>query len=394
MKKNIIAKSILASFLLSAFATYGAQEKSLPMPGPADNSPPPVRFESPEHQSIGAAVLLKTPGPFDDLNTIKGKPGNMVWVKKYDANGTKKNLTYADIVWLSGDLMAEPNESIGLSNTPIKALDANLAAFDKYQKYLPEVLEVYREMVAELDAQMTSGQKLDLSNKYDYKFNSATGGWGGIASLLNWGLYLELANSNYDHFGKQAVKTYLTAHEKALKVAANATSFDDLRTAYFIDGFGAHFLSDLFASGHVRVPRYELTQLCVNSVIKPSVLNSLNSKAMHDADGEKGLILVNGRGESWFAKGDKNYYTLENIADRQRVVSTLQQSIDQVYNAFASKNPNIAANNSAMLQIMPDLEAIKTKNKDSHPPLFYVSDNGTQIYKRQEKTNSYAVECP
>ena len=387
MKNNIIAKSILASFLLSAFATYGAQEKSLPMPGLSDGSPPPVRFESPEHQSIGASVMLQVAGPY---YTTKKEPGNMVWVKKYQSNGATKTLSYADIVWLSGDLMGEPKMSIGLAESPEQALKDNLAAFDTYQKYLPEILDVYRQMVAELDAQITAGQKLDISHKYDFKFNSATGGWGWYASLLNWGLYLELADRNYDHFGKEAVKTYLTAHEKALNLAANAKTDDELRTAYFVDGFGAHFLSDLFASGHVRVPRYEMALHCKNSVV---LSTSLNAKAIHDEDGDSGLTLINGRGESWLAKGDKNYYTLENMADRQRVVAALQQSVDQVYTAYERRVPDVAANKAAMLQIMPDIDAIKAKNKQVKPPLYYVSDSG-KVYKRQPWGGDYVQDCP
>jgi len=378
----MIKKSILALALLSSFSTYSAQNQNMPAPDLSQGMPPPVRFESPEHKSIGTAVMLRMPGPLDDPSTVKAKPGDTVWVKNYSTpNGTSR-LTYADIVWMSGDLIAEPGESIGLSKTPEKTLDLNLAAYEKYQSYIPGILKVYREMQNELDSQISTGNKLDISYKYDFRFNSATGGWGGIASLVNWGLYLNLADSNFDHFGNQAVKTYLTAHEKALKIAANATSLDDLRSAYFVDGFGAHFLSDLFAAGHIRVPRSEMAQLC-NSFMHSI---SIAAKSMHDMDGDSGLTFVNGRGETWFGKGDKNYYTKENTADRSRVVATLQQSVDQVYSAFLNKDPNLAANKTAMLQIMPDIEAIKAKNRETNPPYYFVSDDGNVIYQTNKRS--------
>jgi hypothetical protein len=378
----MIKKSIFLMALLSSFPTYSAQNQNIPIPDLSQGMPPPVRFESPEHRSIGAAVMLRMPGPLDDPSTVKGKSGDAVWVKHFNSSSGTNRLTYADIVWMSGDLIAEPGESIGLSKTPEKTLDLNLNAYEKYQSYIPEILEVYRQMQNELNSQISSGNRLDIAHKYDYRFNSATGGWGGIASLVNWGLYLNLADSNFDHFGKQAVKTYLTAHEKALNTAANATSLDDLRTAYFIDGFGAHFLSDLFAAGHIRVPRSEMAQLC-NSFMH-SV--SLAAKDMHDMDGDSGLTFVNGRGDTWFGKGDKNYYTKENTADRARVIETLQQSVDQIYRAFLSKDPNLESNKTAMLQIMPDIEAIKSKNRETNPPYFFVSDDGNVIYQTNKRS--------
>lgn len=385
MKITLITKSILTASLLSAFSAIGAPDSSLQAFDLSQGTPPPVRFESPEHQAIGASVIIRVPEPLDDPSTVRGKPGNEVWVKSYISNNATKTLSYADIVWLSGDLMAEPNESIGLSPTPERTLGTNLAAYDKYQSYLPEILRIYSEMSEAIKEQIRTGKKLDLSTKYDLRFNDATGGWGGFVVR---GLYLDLADTNFDHFDKQAEKTYFTAHEKALKTAANATSLDDLRNAYFIDGFGAHFLSDLYASGHIRVPRYEISKLC-----KALLPVSLKAKSMHDEDGNSGLTMVDGSGRTWFAKGDKNYYTMENTADRQRVVAALQQSVDQIYAAYLSKNPNVAANNNAMRQIMPDIEATKAKNKDEKPPLYFSNDDGRSVLKRKS-SGGYAAECP
>ena len=221
--------------------------------------------------------------------------------------------------------------------------------------------------------------------KYDLQFNDATGGWGGFVVR---GLYLDLADSNFDHFDKQAAKTYFTAHEKALKIAASASSTDDLRRAYFVDGFGAHFLSDLYASGHIRVPRYEISKHC-----RSLLPVSLKAKAMHDEDGNSGLDMVDGNGRTWFAKGDKNYYTQANTQDRQRVVAALQQSVDQVFTAYLSKDANVIANNNAMRQIMPDIDATKTKNRESKPPLYFSSDDGKSIFKRKS-AGGYAADCP
>ena len=385
MKNTLIIRSILTAALLSSFSVLSAPNSNLPAFDLLQGMPPPVRFESPEHQAIGASVMIKIPEGLEDLSKTQGKPGNQVWVKSYTTSSGSKTLTYADIVWLSGDLMAEPNQSIGLSATPEKTLDTNLAAYDKYQSYLPEIIRIYNEMTDAIKDQIRTGQKLDLSMKYDLQFNDATGGWGGF---IVRGLYLDLADANFDHFDNQAAKTYFTAHEKALKIAASAKSTEDLRTAYFIDGFGAHFLSDLYASGHIRVPRYEISKLC-----RGLLPVSLKAKSMHDEDGNSGLNMVDGRGRTWFAQGDKNYYTYQNAEDRQRVVAALQQSVDQVYAAYLSKNPSVEANNNVMRQIMPDINATKTKNKDEKPPLYFSSDDGKSVMKRKS-SGGYVTACP
>lgn len=74
--------------------------------------------------------------------------------------------------------------------------------------------------------------------------------------------------------------------------------------------------------------------------------------------------------------------------DRARVVDTLQQSVDQVYRAFLNKDPNLEANKTAMLQIMPDIDATKAKNRETNPPLYFVSDDGNAIYINEKRSTS------
>jgi len=77
--------------------------------------------------------------------------------------------------------------------------------------------------------------------------------------------YLQLAQANMDHFGDDAKFCYEVGHRVAIKTAAEAAKATTymqkkaiLTAAYSIEAFALHFYTDLFASGHMRVPRYFL----------------------------------------------------------------------------------------------------------------------------------------
>ena len=74
-----------------------------------------------------------------------------------------------------------------------------------------------------------------------------------------------------DHFGEDAWKVYKAGHTIALRIAkagggpkTDATAIKaaekQLKEAYLYDAFALHYLTDQFASGHVRAPREELNK--------------------------------------------------------------------------------------------------------------------------------------
>jgi hypothetical protein len=105
--------------------------------------------------------------------------------------------------------------------------------------------------------------------------------------------YLALASQNFCHFGSpdaarlpnEALRLYRGYHALALKRARDCGN-DSQRwiAAVLTEGFACHFLSDLFASGHMRTPRRPLGELF-------GVLHGAlrMSKAMHDEDNQLGL---------------------------------------------------------------------------------------------------------
>lgn len=116
--------------------------------------------------------------------------------------------------------------------------------------------------------------------------------------------YLALASQNHCHFGAQppdgsiddtvneALALYRYYHRRALTEAQAAGQVDAkavvkeqrLLAALAVDAFGCHFLTDLFASGHLRVPRRQISE---RFGILRGALGMAH--AMHDEDNRLGL---------------------------------------------------------------------------------------------------------
>ncbi len=329
----------------------------------------PLKFESPEHNSLGSSVDLGTPNGLVN--------GSQLVVKTLQTKSGAVNLSFADMIWLSGDFIGEPKQIVGMSADPRATLQINLAGYEKYKEYLPAIKRVFDDMLRDTHANIQAGQALEVPDDYNYRYNAATGGWGGaVGAVLKSGLYLKMASYNYDHFGKHALKTYMTAHALALELASKANTEAELNNAYFVEGFADHFLTDLFAAGHLRTPRAEVVDYCANL---PQGLSSFLTKLMHDQDGTTGLNIVNGRGETWFGAGDNHYYTEANRVNRTHAVATLQQSVDQIFAAYQTRNTNVSANSRDMLLSLPDPSATLAlqQNTETYPPLYKVVSGAT-----------------
>ena len=67
-----------------------------------------------------------------------------------------------------------------------------------------------------------------------------------------------MAANNHDHFLPYAKDAYLTGHQLAMEKAKEAGKHGGkeskhlLHEAFSLDGFACHFLTDSFASGHIR----------------------------------------------------------------------------------------------------------------------------------------------
>ncbi|MEU6040724.1 S8 family serine peptidase [Actinomadura sp. NPDC047616] len=132
------------------------------------------------------------------------------------------------------------------------------------------------------------------------------------------GRYAALAMRNQSHFTPQNWATFVRYQRRAFeairehmaRTAGPYAAHPIPATAIALCAFGAHFLSDAFSSGHMRVPRLEL-----------GITGSLAAKVMHDFEGLYGLLVDNGFGHTWRAFGDGH------LAPRER--PPIQRSIMQ-----------------------------------------------------------------
>jgi len=123
--------------------------------------------------------------------------------------------------------------------------------------------------------------------------------------------YLALTEVNFDHFGDDARTAYHRGHTAALEEAwmlARAAGVEQraavIQRALAKEFFALHFLTDLFAAGHVRTPRLALFNYVEKHLGGAGLFKfvglqkwtvrkvaGLLAKAMHDEDNERGLLV-------------------------------------------------------------------------------------------------------
>ncbi len=167
---------------------------------------------------------------------------------------------------------------------------------------------------------------------------------------LNYRNYINLAEHNEDHFGFYNIKRYVTEHEHALTLAARAHELrqsgdagadEALREALFQAAFADHFLTDGFASGHIRNPRRQTLAWAESHGYSRRTAAAF-SKILHDRDGEiresgeHGLAVHNARGDDWFARCDSQLFYKNNGDTRavELVTEAVEISLDEFFATY------------------------------------------------------------
>jgi len=119
-----------------------------------------------------------------------------------------------------------------------------------------------------------------------------------VEYVVSDGNYLELAMQNQSHFAPDNWSQFKSSQERAFELikthmTAGGANGPIPAEAIAVCAFGLHYLTDAFASGHMRVPRTAL-----------GMTGGLASKLAHDFDNEYGLNVENGFGDKWRAFGD------------------------------------------------------------------------------------------
>lgn len=208
--------------------------------------------------------------------------------------------------------------------------------------------------------------------------------------------YLALASQNYCHFGSpdparirnEALELYRGYHDLALSRARTSGNDGDAFTlAVVTDAFACHFLTDLFASGHMRTPRRALGE-------RFGVLRgSLNmSKQMHDEDNLYGLwctvtATTNPR-VVWRAFGDGQLLDARAAPHLRQVQEAVRRSVWEVHQAWAGRDVLPHERAEAIIpvplppgqgplpsDVLPDGTPHPADAPGNHPPRFVLLPN-------------------
>lgn len=341
-------------------------------------------FESPEHEGMADNVRLRINAAGDTVPSSTLIPLS---------NGLP--VSYQQTIALAGDFYGDPDKPISDGDGPADQQQRFITAYGSLDGGSPtditNILNVMQQqgtavvnLAATLhgsDAYSQAFTKLNKDHYYDKLYNQASGGSGDWTWLFDKGSYLELAATNWDHFGYHAVTAYTAGHTVALQAAAAAgkAPADQQRglllSAYLMDAFASHFLADLFSAGHIRTPRKSL-----HHDIDP--FPDLLSQMGHDEDSYNGLMATSVFGNAqnpptkpWPAYGDKRMLDGVNETNLAFARNALQVSCDEVYAAFANPNASIDSANFHALDYIPTIASVAVRsNTQNWPPLFYRDD--------------------
>lgn len=339
-------------------------------------------FEPAEHADIGDQIKL-----YFYLGD-KGVAGQKIHLP----NGLA--LTFGDAIAM-GDFYEILGLQLSDTKTDIKkenrfVLSVNSFATDvKTIAETEQILAVIHQEKQILDDGMRRGERPEtiyekLLGENNRQFNCITG--GGCETDIWWlkqGRYLKLSNENYDHFGDDAWQAYRIGHGVALKAALIASRHQDrfmLEYAYAFEAFADHFLSDRFASGHMRTPRKALS-----TTLPVSLVGSLLANYMHDEESLAGLHVHNRRGDHWIAFGDQAYFDMYNEANKKILREALQQSVQQVFDTYVTKK--LQDKTADILQLLPEPDENESNNNDDIAPLFYWNAKENVLYRRTNISN-------
>ena len=215
-------------------------------------------FEAFEHDHIGRRIDLE----IDELRIL------------ILPNGVE--IKFEQIIALAGDFYGIPKHPI---IDPFKGEDQEDTG--RHRRFRDAYNTLARapkdELQKELDKLLATLEKEieDGGGVTAKKWDEITGGKWIRGLPVKQGRMLQLAENNHDHFIPYAKNAYLTGHQLAIDKAREAGEHrvdeeDEkkrlLHEAFSMDAFACHFLTDSFASGHIRLYILTLTNFTNHSV--------------------------------------------------------------------------------------------------------------------------------
>lgn len=218
--------------------------------------------------------------------------------------------------------------------------------------------------------------------------------------------YLELAANNFDHFGEDAAVAFETglrlgiARAETARTMKNEVRIDEVRITELLTEavgyvlFACHFLTDLYAAGHIDTPRRALlnavAKLPLDSVPDLGAISftkraraGLFAKAMHDEDCKLGLYVHQpNSGTKWQAFGDGKDLSEENKPNAEKAAEAVSLALEDIYLTYMSNPTNQPLFVDTFRDALPKRDDEGNKN---HLPLFRTieTEEGKKMEVRQ-----------
>jgi hypothetical protein len=323
-------------------------------------------FDSSEHKSLGNVQL----------------PGLPRFTRFIFPGGAR--LTFGEIIALAGDYFGIALEPISQGITLQDKKNRFLAAYSTLAQCSPaDVERLTNEFVTEADAAISAiaDEKSETAGIDEVTANETE-----IALESTKGNFLILAEHNLDHFNKQALDAFETGYMLAMQAALDASMLSDqtakqnkLAYAYALLAFACHFMTDLFASGHMRTPRANLEAQF------GAEIGSLLSLFQHNEDGDSGLE-VTANDAIWRAYGDGHLFEKKSKENQDRALQAVQVAVNEIHQVFLEQKL-IPLSQSTVLKLIP------TPTETNLPPMFKLSENAKLLCRipiKAETSNNYA----
>jgi hypothetical protein len=241
---------------------------------------------------------------------------------------SKQSFSYGELVAFSGDFYANP-EGV-------------------YEEKVEPFLKWNRNDVNDVKGRFQ--QEIETIENYLHGHSDEAYPDFNLTYAWNYPDYLNLALANEAHFGFYNMLAYVKYHNRALNLALEAHALaatDGIRSqrlftqALFMNAFADHFLTDGFASGHIRDPRVQILQWGRANGLSDRASGTL-AKVIHDRDGEirvsgeHGLQVTNARGDSWLTRCDAQLFWNNTMEDPSIVVPVraVEASVREVLDAY------------------------------------------------------------
>ena len=334
-------------------------------------------FVSSEHQSLEPDlpdITKSNPIPKAALPQENDPKQDIHIQKLVLANGLV--VSFGDIIALSGDYYGIPDCPISLGKTDTEREERFLKAFESFNTSPTKEITTLLEMIAKEKTDIETGLKNNITEESSLlRINTKE----LVKALVDIGpRYVTLAENNVDHFNETAQLAYQTGHQLAMKAAAAASALTDanLKAKQFnyalcLEAYACHFLTDLFATGHIRTPRLQLNQAWGKEI------GSLLALLQHNEECDEGLILTNGNRQTWQGYGDGHLFETKSAVHKEQAKVAVQVAADEVYQAYFAGR---VLNN----QEIKVYDLIPTPTENNYSPLFVFDTNKkTLTYRTQ-----------